>query len=65
LCRAALEYAQAEGADTVDLTSAHSRVEANALYRSLGFVLRETNVYRMKIREALPAVAAEPGVAAG
>jgi ribosomal protein S18 acetylase RimI-like enzyme len=65
LCKAALEYAQAEGAGTVDLTSAHSRVEANALYRSLGFVLRETNVYRMKICDGLLAFAAEPGVAGG
>lgn len=31
----------------VELTSRPSRTEANAMYRSMGFELRETNVYRM------------------
>ena len=31
------------------LTSNPSRTEANALYQALGFVQRETNVYRMEI----------------
>ena len=34
------------GAKTVDLTSRPSRVAANKLYQKLGFVLRDTNVYR-------------------
>jgi len=34
------------GAKTVDLTSRPSREAANRLYRRLGFVERETNVYR-------------------
>ena len=34
------------------LTSHPTRVAANKLYQSLGFELRETNFYRMKIREA-------------
>lgn len=38
------------GARTVDLTSRPSREAANRLYRSLGFVLRETNVYRVELR---------------
>ncbi|KLR61063.1 acetyltransferase (GNAT) family protein [Actinobacteria bacterium IMCC26207] len=43
---AALELAAGLGARTVDLTSRPSREAANRLYRRLGFVERETNVYR-------------------
>ena len=46
LCREALNRASAAGARTVDLTSRPSREAANRLYRRLGFVMRETNVYR-------------------
>ncbi|MDI7278212.1 MAG: GNAT family N-acetyltransferase [Anaerolineae bacterium] len=46
LCRAAIERAAAAGARTVDLTSRPSREAANRLYRRVGFVERETNVYR-------------------
>ncbi len=46
LTRRAIEIAGSAGAKTVDLTSRPSRVEANSLYQSLGFELRETNVYR-------------------
>jgi ribosomal protein S18 acetylase RimI-like enzyme len=46
LMRRALELAQQGGARTVDLTSRPSRVAANELYQRLGFVLRETNLYR-------------------
>lgn len=42
----ALEMAAAMGVKTVDLTSRPSRVAANKLYQKLGFVARETNVYR-------------------
>jgi ribosomal protein S18 acetylase RimI-like enzyme len=38
--------AAAEGSRTVDLTSRPSREAANRLYVRLGFVRRETNVYR-------------------
>jgi ribosomal protein S18 acetylase RimI-like enzyme len=38
--------AASAGARTVDLTSRPSREAANRLYIRLGFVLRETNVYR-------------------
>jgi ribosomal protein S18 acetylase RimI-like enzyme len=48
LTRAAVEHAQAAGARTVDLTSRPSREVANHMYRRLGFVQRETNVYRFK-----------------
>ena len=46
LVKVALERAKDEGARTVDLTSRPSREEANRLYLRLGFVQRETNVYR-------------------
>jgi ribosomal protein S18 acetylase RimI-like enzyme len=46
LNRAALDAAQAAGARTVELTSRPSREAANRLYRRIGFVERETNVYR-------------------
>lgn len=43
---AALDHARVNGAITVDLTSRPSREAANRLYQRLGFVLRESNVYR-------------------
>lgn len=46
LNRAAIELAQSLGARTIDLTSRPSREAANRLYRKLGFVPRETNIYR-------------------
>ncbi len=46
LVRAALDLARAQGARTVDLTSRPSRDAANRLYLRMGFVQRETNVYR-------------------
>jgi len=42
----ALQRARERGAKTVDLTSRPSREAANRLYQRLGFVARETNVYR-------------------
>lgn len=45
----AVEYCRQTGVDTVMLTSNPQRVAANALYRSLGFEPKETNVYRMKV----------------
>lgn len=42
----ALEIARDSGARTVDLTSRPSREAANRLYQRLGFVARDTNVYR-------------------
>ncbi|MEA3292737.1 MAG: hypothetical protein U9Q71_10615 [Pseudomonadota bacterium] len=46
LTQAAIELAQAEGVKSIDLTSRPKRVVANGLYKSMGFVRRETNVYR-------------------
>jgi ribosomal protein S18 acetylase RimI-like enzyme len=51
LSRAALDEAKIQGAVTVDLTSRPSRVEANRLYQRLGFVARDTNVYRFQIKD--------------
>lgn len=42
----AIEIAEEAGAKSVDLTSRPSREAANRLYQRLGFVSRETNVYR-------------------
>lgn len=44
----AIGIAQERGARKVDLTSRPDRVEANRLYPRLGFVKRDTNVYRYK-----------------
>ena len=49
LCRSALQLAAAEGATTVNLTSRPSRHAANQLYAKLGFVRRETNLYRLEV----------------
>ena len=46
LNRAAIDLAYSLGARTVDLTSRPSRVAANRLYKKLGFVERDTNIYR-------------------
>lgn len=46
LVQAALDEAARRGARNVDLTSRPSREAANRLYQKMGFVLRETNVYR-------------------
>ena len=45
LAREAVE----SGAKTVDLTSRPSREAANRLYQKIGFVPRETNVYRFDL----------------
>lgn len=53
LLRHAVEYAGKNGAKSVDLTSRPERLAANKLYRELGFELRNTNVYRYVIRNAV------------
>ena len=45
----AIQLAEQAGAKTIDLTSRPSRESANRLYKRLGFVARETNVYRYSI----------------
>lgn len=46
LSRTAIEIARSRGARTIELTSRPSREAANRLYRRIGFVPRDTNVYR-------------------
>ena len=50
LNEAAIEHAFSRGAITIDLTSRPSREAANRLYRRIGFVERDTNVYRYSSR---------------
>jgi ribosomal protein S18 acetylase RimI-like enzyme len=49
LNRAALDRARELGAKTVDLTSRPSREAANRLYQRIGFVARDTHVYRYSL----------------
>jgi ribosomal protein S18 acetylase RimI-like enzyme len=46
---AAIAEAKRRGAKTVDLTSRPSREAANKLYQRIGFVERDTNVYRFDL----------------
>ena len=46
LTREAMRIASERGAQTVDLTSRRSREAAHRLYEKVGFVLRDTGVYR-------------------
>lgn len=50
LTRACLDKARELGLDSINLTSRPTREAANQLYRSMGFVLRETNVYRYELQ---------------
>jgi ribosomal protein S18 acetylase RimI-like enzyme len=50
LTREALRRAAERGAASVELTSRPAREAANRLYERLGFVRRETNVYRYVLR---------------
>jgi ribosomal protein S18 acetylase RimI-like enzyme len=43
----AIQFAKAQGATAIELTSNPNRVVANQLYQSLGFKRRETNTYRL------------------
>lgn len=47
----ALQIAADKGCKTVDLTSRPSREAANRLYQRIGFVARETNVYRYSLED--------------
>tara|TARA_B100000401_G_scaffold91692_1_gene58572 strand:- start:2996 stop:3439 length:444 start_codon:yes stop_codon:yes gene_type:complete len=51
LNRRAMEIVVARGAKTIDLTSRPSREAANRLYQRLGFLRRDTNVYRYEARD--------------
>ncbi len=49
LVKGCIEVARNRGAAIVELQSARSREAANRLYPRLGFELRDTNVYRLKL----------------
>ena len=49
LTQSLLDRARALGLKEVCLTSRPSRVAANQLYQSMGFIRRETNVYRFDL----------------
>lgn len=46
LTRKAVQLAQERGAKTIDLTSRRSREPAHRLYEKVGFVIRDSSVYR-------------------
>jgi GNAT superfamily N-acetyltransferase len=45
----AIEFSKKLGANTLMLTSSPKRIAANELYKSLDFILKETNTYRMQL----------------
>jgi len=49
LTEAAVTESKRRGAKSIDLTSRPSREAANAMYVKLGFIQRETNVYRFDL----------------
>jgi GNAT superfamily N-acetyltransferase len=46
----AIDYVAQKHINTINLTSSPERIAANKLYQKLGFVKRETNVYRLTIK---------------
>ena len=54
LVRAAVEHARTLGVRRLDLTSRPARQAANRLYQRLGFKIRETNAYGLRLT-GLPA----------
>jgi ribosomal protein S18 acetylase RimI-like enzyme len=46
----AVDFAKSKGYKAIELTSRPARIAANQLYQNLGFILRETNVYRYKLK---------------
>ena len=51
LVERALELCRERGIDTVYLTSNPKRVAANGLYQSMGFVRKETNMYKLELSQ--------------
>lgn len=49
----AIDFSGKLGGGALMLTSRPSRVAANELYRSCGFQLKETNLYRMPVKDAV------------
>ncbi|MDN3619983.1 MULTISPECIES: GNAT family N-acetyltransferase [Polaribacter] len=49
LTQFAIEYTANKGIKSINLTSSPDRIAGNELYQKLGFIKRETNVYRLTI----------------
>ena len=49
LMQFSIEYATNKNVKSINLTSSPDREAANKLYQKLGFLIRETNVYRLTI----------------
>ena len=49
LTLAMIDLARERGCKTVELTSRPSREAANHIYTKLGFIVRDTNVYRFEL----------------
>lgn len=47
----AIEYVANRHINSINLTSSPERIAANKLYQKLGFIKRETNVYRLTINK--------------
>lgn len=45
----AIDFAKKLNITSINLTSSPDRIAANKLYQKLGFILRETNVYRLTV----------------
>ena len=60
LTEAMLDHARLAGCKTVDLTSRPHREAANHMYRKMGFVERNTNVYRYDLGRSSPVKALQP-----
>jgi ribosomal protein S18 acetylase RimI-like enzyme len=59
LMRALIDLAIRKGLWSVELTTRPSRQAANQLYQSLGFARRETNCYRLDLRDPLARVGSD------
>jgi ribosomal protein S18 acetylase RimI-like enzyme len=46
----AIDFAKTIGADAIELTSRPSRIAANKMYQKIGFIKRETNIYKYLVK---------------
>ena len=47
----AIDFCKEESIDTIYLTSNPKRIAANGLYQSMGFVRKETNMYKLELKK--------------
>lgn len=50
LIRYAVMYSKDIGIEKINLTSSPERIAANKMYKKLGFIKRDTNVYRLEVK---------------